>query len=120
MKTKQTFDGIARKSGPVAGDIEMAPFSGDRMGWETELDNVRSNARGAPLPAQGGLTGMLATSRRKTNRDAASLRGDGIPTQLGLGEASGRTGLAAIQEELGRMAGALRTWLDHALAERSG
>lgn len=83
-----------------------------------ELEEVRSKPRGVPrATAQGGLTGMLVAARRKTNRDAASLRGGGMPTQLGLGEASGRTGLAAIQEELARMAGALKTWLDHALAD---
>lgn len=82
------------------------------------MERVRSNGRGAKSsPAQGSLTGMLIAARRKTNRDAASLRGNGIPTQLGLGEASGRSGLAAIQEELGRMARALATWLDIVRAE---
>ncbi len=82
-----------------------------------ELDEVRSKARAGAGAGQGSLTGRLVLSRRKHNVDASKLTGEGIPTQLGLGEAGTRTGLEAVRDELGRLAGALATWLDHTLAE---
>ncbi len=66
-----------------------------------------------------GLTGMLALSRWRTNRDkAAFVTDEGRPTQLGLGDVSLAFGIDAIREELRRKLDALSTWLGHALLER--